>query len=146
MRTVGQHINSGVKQLSGLVLVAILLGGCGSPAPVQNAQGLAITRIKVEQRGKNEDNRPNMMGICKGFLLTENQVREFFDSSSFLREAEPSARYNILPCYSSGSALINDKPYQWVIRAGGVGEFYNDSDRFVKICGKNCCSKLPGIC
>ncbi len=129
-----------------ILLSILVISGCVSPAPVPNAQGLAIANIKVEQRGKYEDNRPSMMGICKGFLLSENQVREFFDHSSYLRDDESRARYTILPCYSSGTATINAEPYHWVIRAGGVGEFYNENDRFIKICGKTCCNKLPSIC
>jgi hypothetical protein len=137
-----------MKQLICVVVMTLLSGGCTAPVPVlvPDTPTLAIAAIKVQQRGKNEDNRPNMMGICKGFLLTETQVRDFFNYSAFIKEPESPSRHEILPCYSSGTAMINDKLYHWVIRAGGIGEFHNDNDRFTKICGKACCSKVPGIC
>lgn len=128
------------------ILSVLVVSGCAGQTPTPNAQGFAIANIEVEQRGRYADNRPTMMGICKGFLLKEYQVREFFDLSSLVRETAPAARYTILPCYSSGTATINGELYHWVIRAGGVGEFYNENDRFVKICGKSCCNKLPSIC
>jgi len=105
-----------------------------------------ISVITVIQEGKNNDNRPNMTTVCKGFYLTSREVYEFYLNASLVKEAGNNNKYNILPCYSSGTAAINGKLYNWTIRSGGVGIFSNENDYFVKICGINCCKKTPGIC
>lgn len=109
-------------------------------------KSIPISHIDVVYRGKNLDNRPQMASVCKGFFLSDKQVKAFYYNAARINEKEPGKKYEILPCYSTGTAYIYGVKYNWVIRAGGVGEFYNDKDRFIKICGKKCCSKVKRIC
>lgn len=105
-----------------------------------------ISMIRVKNTGTHKDDRPQMASVCKGFFLSAQQVTDFYLNAVRIKEEKQSDKYNILPCYSSGTAAINGKLYNWIIRAGGIGDFYSDSDRFIKICGKGCCDKVPGIC
>jgi hypothetical protein len=133
------------RHLTGLVIGA-LLGGCASQVVSLSNDGFTITNIHVAAAGGNQPEHAYTAGVCKGFLLSEQQVRDFFVHANYVEDTAPENRYDILPCYSSGTATINSAPYEWVIRAGGIGEFTSEHYRFVKICGKNCCSKVQGIC
>ncbi|MBI3560597.1 MAG: hypothetical protein HY080_02625 [Gammaproteobacteria bacterium] len=129
---------------SGLLL---LLLGCSSAPPLfTDEHPFTISHIHVELLGKNLENQPALVNVCQGFILTEKQIHDFFVYASYIKDTNPSPYYDRLPCYSSGTALINDRKYQWIIRAGGIGEFYNDKDRFLKVCGKNCCTKVASVC
>ena len=129
-----------------LSIIASIMLGCSAGPTAMDEQQRVISQIKVEVHGKQIESRPTMTSVCKGFVLSEKQVRDFFAHAASINEPESNSRYDILPCYSSGTAKINNQKYNWTIRSGGVGEFYNDKDKFIKICGKNCCHKVTHIC
>jgi N-acetyl-anhydromuramyl-L-alanine amidase AmpD len=54
--------------------------------------------------------------------------------------------YNILPCNSTGTMIINGELFSWIIRAGGVGNFESKDKSFVRVCDEKCCEKTKGIC
>jgi hypothetical protein len=134
-----------------LILTAIaccgLLHGCASDnAEIVAKDGTTISQIKITHNGDTEKSRPYMAGICKGFLLSKHEVQDFFVYADHVNLSKSNDSYDRLPCYASGTALINNQPYHWVIRSGGVGLFTNKNHRFMKICGKGCCSKVSGVC
>ncbi|TQV85862.1 hypothetical protein [Aliikangiella coralliicola] len=107
---------------------------------------IPISYIEILNEGKHYPNRPEMAEICKGFLMSAEKVEMFYHNAALTHEKDPGDKYKVLPCFSSGTAYLYGEKYHWVIRAGGVGEFYSDNDRFVKICGIKCCDKVRGIC
>ena len=133
------------KATTYLILI-LLFSGCAANQVSESGDGLAIARIRIDSTSKHMDGGAEMITRCSGFILTEKQVRDFLAHAVRIKDNEPDRYYRILPCSSTGIAVINKRKYNWVIRAGGVGEFYNDMDRFIEICGKNCCDKVPGIC
>lgn len=104
-----------------------------------------ISNVEVMYRGKNTDDRPQMASVCKGFFISQEKVQNFYHHASRVNDTE-SKKYKILPCYARGTAYLYGIKYNWIIRAGGIGEFYNDSERFIKICGRQCCNKVERIC
>lgn len=127
-----------------MVLLTGILLGCSSSKPVPG-QPIKITNVQAELRGKQIKDRPDMADICKAFSLTEQQVQSFYQHAIEI-ESEEAEQYRRLPCYTTGTVKINKERYSWLIRAGGIGEFYNKDKRILKVCGKNCCSKIPGVC
>ncbi len=123
-----------------------MISGCGIPIEGISPEGRTIARINVDLKGAALSGQQNMTTVCKGFLLSHAQVRDFFIYAAYIKDADPENRYDILPCYSSGTALIDNIEYKWIIRAGGVGEFTSKDHKFIKICGKNCCHKVSYIC
>jgi len=109
-------------------------------------KNIPISHVKIKQQGMHQNDRPKMANTCKGFILTEQQVLDFYIYSSLVNENLLSNKYKILPCYISGTAYIYGELFSWRIRSGGIGEFFNDNKRFLKVCGKNCCKKATGIC
>ncbi len=107
---------------------------------------IPISHIEVITQGKHYTNRPEMKSTCKGFFMSEKKVLAFFHHAALTYEEDTEKKYKVLPCFSTGTAYLYGKIYNWIIRSGGVGEFYNEEERFVKICGIKCCSKIRGIC
>jgi hypothetical protein len=128
------------------LILTLLLAGCAASGLNESDAGPAVSRIRIDAASAQLDGSPEMITRCSGFILTEKQVRDFLRHAAFIREDVPEKYYRGLPCSSTGSVIFNKKKYNWVIRAGGVGELYNKDDRFFAVCGKNCCAKAPGIC
>lgn len=128
------------------MLIVGLTSACSSEKVVVADDGNTITAIKFTHNGAAINSRPNMSDICKGFLLSKKQVEEFFTRALYVKQSSADNSYNILPCYASGTALINDQPFNWTIKSGGIGEFTDKKTHFAKICGKGCCEKIPGVC
>lgn len=134
-----------------LILTSIiccgLLNSCASDSETIVANdGTTISHIRIAHNGDTEKSRPYMASICKGFLLSKHEIQDFFVYADRVNLGKSNDSYDRLPCYAAGTALINDQPYRWVIRAGGVGIFTNKNKRFMKVCGKGCCSKVSGMC
>lgn len=128
------------------LIIAVLLTGCAAGQVDKSEHGLEIDRIHIDTTSKRADGSAEMITRCSGFILSKKLVRDFLLHAVRVKDDEVDKYYRILPCSSTGRARINQRKYNWVIRAGGIGEFYNDKDRFFIICGKNCCDKVPGIC
>lgn len=133
-----------------LLLVFLFTTGCSATNEAQH-QLLAeptfeLAEIEFRKQGLSPENRPYMKEICRGFRISENQVRNFFANADVINAAELNGDIQMLPCHSVGTIKLNDEKYSWVIRAGGIGEFYNDKNKFYKVCGKECCKNNPGLC
>lgn len=129
-----------------MLLVVNLLSSCASEKATLANDGYTISNIDVLINGATSKARPNMADICKGFILSRQQVQDFFVYARHVKDTRSDQSDTILPCYVSGTAIINKYPYHWIIRSGGIGEFYDKNKRFLKICGKGCCDKIAGMC
>lgn len=133
--------------LAGYFLSILLVTcGCASEQPVISNDGFSISRIKIKTNGAASTSRPDMADVCKGFLLSRQQVLNFFINANHVKDNSTGNNDVILPCYVSGSAIINNEPYKWTIRSGGIGEFSSKTKKIIKVCGKDCCKKIPGVC
>jgi hypothetical protein len=122
------------------------LTACAHEDPVVSNDGFAISNIQIKLNGATISSRPNMIDVCKGFILTRQQVQDYFVLATLANLNADDSSFNILPCFVSGTAQINNAPYKWTIHAGGLAEFETKTDKFMKICGKNCCTKIAGVC
>lgn len=109
-------------------------------------KSIPISYVEIITQGMYSPNRPEMESVCKGFFMSEEKVLTFYRNAALTHEKDVDKKYKVLPCFSTGVAYLYGEKYNWIIRSGGVGEFYNDHKRFVKICGIKCCSKIRGIC
>jgi hypothetical protein len=124
----------------------IQLTACAHEDLVVSNDGLAISNVQIKLNGATISSRPNMIDVCKGFILTRQQVQDYFVFATLAKLNTDDSSFNILPCFVSGSALINNTPYKWTIHAGGIAEFETKTGKFMKICGKRCCAKISGVC
>lgn len=126
-----------------LLIICMLsfLGACSTidkNAPISN--------IKTEYSGKNKADRPDMVSVCKGFILSEQQIIEFYMNAETIHSPDQMAKADVLPCFSSGIAYLYGVKHQWTILYGGIGVFTDGKETFYKVCGKNCCKKVHGVC
>ncbi|MBI1425483.1 MAG: hypothetical protein GC149_18765 [Gammaproteobacteria bacterium] len=124
----------------------VLLSACSSDAVVKLKDNTRLSDIAINLNGAAIESRPDMVEVCKGFILSRSQIIEYYAHSTLVDDKTAYLKHNILPCYAAGSAVINDSRYKWKIYAGGIGEFTSDSKRFLKVCGKDCCQKMPDVC
>jgi hypothetical protein len=128
--------------LNCVLLVGLsLLSSCASHRPAGE-----LTEIIVLDQGKSIKQKPKMIDACKGFYVTPQKLKNFFRYASLTHEEQASSNYAKLPCYARGTAYLGNEEIQWVLRAGGVGEFYNAQKSFTKICGISCCDNVQGVC
>jgi hypothetical protein len=128
------------------LLLTLLVYGCTTSRPLLPDTEPDISRIRVDAKSKRMDGSAEMITRCSGFVLSEKLVRDFLMYAARVKDDNPDKYYRVLPCSSTGNAIINGKKYFWVIRAGGVGEIFTGKEHFIAVCGKNCCDKAPGIC
>lgn len=136
-----------MERIPGYLIFIFLVTGCAAPQPLSlTEETLEISKIRIDKSSKRSDGSAEMISRCSGFILSEKEVRSFLLHASRIKDDGSEKYYRILPCSATGSAVINKRKYQWVIRAGGVGEFSAGEERFIAICGKRCCEKVPGVC
>jgi len=121
-----------------------MLGSCVSTRD-QNDR-VVINNIEILTQGNSIEDTDDMREICKPFKLTKKQVLLYYLESKDSTEQEIHDSYNILPCNSTGTIIINNKIFSWIIRAGGVGTFYNKNKVILRVCDEKCCNKIKGIC
>ena len=136
-----------MKRITGYLIFILLVTGCAAQQPLSlTEETLEISKIRIDKSSKRSDGSAEMISRCSGFILSEKEIQSFLLHASRIKDDGPEKYYRILPCSATGSAVINKRKYHWVIRAGGVGEFSAGKERFIAICGKKCCEKVPGIC
>lgn len=129
--------------LKKLLIITLMVSGlfaCSSRPADQ------LSDITVLAQGKNIAQRPEMAEACKGFYITPDKLKDFFQHARPTHEQKENSNYQKLPCFASGVAYLADEEFHWILRAGGVGEFYNDEKSFTKICGVACCDNVQGVC
>lgn len=127
-------------------LLALLLTACASTPIDRPDSVLEISRIRIDPIDRSANGDPQTVSRCSGFILSEREVHNFLTHAARFRDNGSDRHNRLLPCSSAGTALINGRKYRWLIRTGGIGELVAGTDRFVAVCGKGCCDKVPGIC
>ncbi|TYK65447.1 hypothetical protein [Colwellia echini] len=130
-----------VISLSLFLLFLMTLNACST-----NNNPNELTEVNVIAQGQSIATRPEMVDSCKGFFVSAEKLKSFYHYSSSTNEESISAKAKSLPCFVSGEAYIGDQKYQWILRSGGIGEFYNEHNTVTKICGIACCKNVPGVC
>lgn len=123
-----------------LLLSLLLLNACSSRIANE------LSDIKTEKQGSYIQERPEMAEACKGFFVNEDTLKGFYTNASITNSEKAINNSEKLPCYASGTTYIGDETYQWVLRSGGIGMFYNAENKITKICGVRCCDKVKGVC
>lgn len=142
---VGEPVKRTARSSVGLMLT-LLITACAATPLNESDNNLRIGKIRIDATSKRTDGSVEMITRCSGFILSENEVRNFLTLASRSKDDGSDKYYRILPCSATGTAVINRRKYNWLIRAGGVGELSSGDDRFIAVCGKKCCEKVPGIC
>ena len=131
------------KYYFGLIWILILTSCTNSQVESHN---ISLEEIQILTQGNSIEDSDDMREICQSFQLTKEQVRLYYFESRNSTEAEIHDNFNILPCNSTGTISINGEAYSWIIRAGGVGSFYNEQQTILRVCDEACCKLTKEIC
>ena len=129
-----------------LLIIACLMLTTTSIVSCSSRPSDSLSEIIILEQGQNIAQRPEMAEACKGFYVSPEKLNEFFQHARPTHEQQQNSNYQKLPCYAAGVAYLADEKLHWILRAGGVGEFYNEEKRFTKICGVACCENVQGVC
>jgi len=126
-----------------IIIFTFILNACVS---TQANNNITINSIEILTQGNSIEDSDDMREVCKSFNLTKKQVLLYYLESRDSSEQEVHDSYNILPCNSTGTLIAHNETFSWIIRAGGVGTFYNKNKTILRICDKKCCDTIKGIC
>ncbi len=112
----------------------------------KNHEHQIISDIEILTQGNISREGSYFQDLCGDFRLTKEQVKIYYHESRLSNEQEVHDSFNLFPCYSTGTIKINGKKYMWKIRAGGVSNFYNENEMFLRVCDEKCCKRTKGIC
>lgn len=96
-----------------------------------------IVEIVINETGKSEDDAENVKQGCRTFIITTNEVRQFF-SKSYPVPINFNIHERYSPCYAKGTVEFSDNTRGiWKISSSGGGTllwdtgdvatlFYND--------------------
>ena len=85
--------------------------------------------------------KPHEADMCRGFSLTESQVKGFFRKAVVMDEAALKQAYQWSPCEVQGHLLYQDQEFLYVVNAAGTGRIEVAPGRFVDF-GCNTCQDL----
>lgn len=102
------------------IFISLLVFGsiCGEV----KAEGVNLINVHVEKIGRDEHQDS---GLCKNFLLTDDQAALFFNKSKIISSEEVHF-YMWFPCWVQGRAELDEQPISWKIRAGGTAVIWGN--------------------
>ncbi len=111
-----------IKMKSVIVASTLLLfaGNAFLPTPAESSDKLIIpenAEIKIIEKGVNEKDQSKE--ICANFILSEEEVRQFFKKAETIPYSKIHDSYNWLPCFVRGTYTKEGKASEWNINAGG---------------------------
>ena len=83
--------------------------------------------------------------MCKEFNLKKNDITVFFTQAKKITRAILHDEHDLYPCYSEGTALLNNKKVTWRIHAGGIGFITSDNVEQVYACSEENCKSITGL-
>ena len=123
--------------------LALLLGGAPSAfaAGVTMAQLLAGSKVLEHDSVIVATPRPHEADMCRGFSLTENQIKEFFKRARVMGVAALKSAYQWSPCEVQGHLLYQDQKLLYTVNAAGTGEIEIAPGHYIAF-GCNTCRDL----
>lgn len=94
-----------------------------------------LERVSVEQTGQSEHGDEYSARLCRDFLLTQAQVRRFFEGARVVEaKVYTDSRYS--PCYATGSVeFAGGSRGTWQIHSGKAGVLtLDDGAAFILYC------------
>lgn len=82
--------------------------------------------------------KPHDADMCRGFSLTESQVKEFFRRAAVMSPEALQQAYQASPCEVEGHIRYQDQLFQFVISAAYTGELQIGSDKYLHFGCANC--------
>jgi hypothetical protein len=88
-----------------------------------------------------ETAKPHEADMCRGFNLTESQVRDFFKKAVVMTDADLRKAYQLSPCTVQGHFLYHEQKFLFIIDAAATGRIETAPGIYVEF-GCNVCKDL----
>jgi hypothetical protein len=69
--------------------------------------------------------------MCRGFSLTESQIKDFFKRAKVLDEAALKSAYQWAPCEVQGHILYRDQKFLYTVNAAATGRIETGPGHYV---------------
>ncbi|HEY3646235.1 MAG TPA: hypothetical protein VGM16_12925 [Gammaproteobacteria bacterium] len=125
-----------------LALLSLLLAGAAaSAAEVTVAQLLSAGKVVEHDSVIVATDKPHEADMCRGFSLTENQVKSFFRKAAVMDAEAVKKAYQWSPCEVQGHLQYQDQKFLYTVNAAGTGQIEVAPGKFVDF-GCNSCQDL----
>ncbi|HEY1771875.1 MAG TPA: hypothetical protein VGH91_01635 [Gammaproteobacteria bacterium] len=123
--------------------LCLLLGGASAAfaADLTMAQLLAGDKVLEHDSVIVATSNAHEADMCRGFSLTESQVKDFFKRSAVLDEATLKSAYQWSPCEVQGYLLYRDQKFLYTVNAAATGRIETGPGRYVYF-GCNTCRDI----
>lgn len=125
-----------------LALTAVFLAASGAwAAEVTVAQLISAGKVLEHDSVILAVDKPHEADMCRGFSLTESQVRAFFRKAAVLDADTLKRTYQWSPCVVEGHLLYQEQKFLYSVSASGTGQIEVAPGRYVSF-GCNICQDL----
>ena len=81
---------------------------------------------------------PHEADMCRGFSLTENQIKDFFKRAAVLDEAALKSAYQWSPCEVQGHLLYREQKFLYTVNAAATGRIETGPGQYLYFGCANC--------
>jgi len=103
-------------------LLALLLPSLVSAADLTAAQLFASGKVADHQSVIVASAKAHDADMCRGFNLTESQVKDFFRKAVVMAPDALHQAYQSAPCNVVGHILYQDQKFMFVVNAAATGQ------------------------
>lgn len=122
-----------------LAWLPLLLAAAGAwAAEVTVAQIIDAGKVLEHDSVILATDQPHQADMCRGFSLSESQVKSFFRKAVVMDEASLKRAYQWSPCEVQGHLLYQEQKFLYVVNAAGTGEIEVAPGRYVDFGCNNC--------
>lgn len=105
------------------------------------AQLLSTGRVVEHESVIVTTPKPHDADMCRGFSLTESQVKSFFRKATVMASSDLKQAYQWSPCEVQGHLLYQDQKFLYSVNAAGTGEIEVAPGSYISF-GCNTCQDL----
>jgi hypothetical protein len=124
-----------------LLLPVLLVASAASAADVTVAQILSTGRVVEHDSVIVATPKAHEADMCRGFNLTESQVKGFFRKAVVMDAQALKKAYQWSPCEVQGHLQYQDQKFLYTVSAAGTGRIEVSPGKFVEV-GCNTCQDL----
>ena len=123
------------------LLLPALLGATAWTAAVTVAQLINAGKVVEHDSVIVATNMAHEADMCRGFSLTESQVKTFFRKAAVLDPDTLKKTYQWSPCEVQGHLLYQEQKFLYTVNAAGTGQIEVAPGQYVSF-GCNVCQDL----
>ncbi|HEY1992653.1 MAG TPA: hypothetical protein VGH71_09350 [Gammaproteobacteria bacterium] len=113
------------------LLLGVALPSAALAADLTAAQLFAGGKVMDRESVIVASAKPHDADMCRGFSLTESQVKDFFRRAAVMAEAVQRRDYQDAPCEVEGHIRYQDQTFLFIIGAAYTGEIQIGPDKYL---------------